>query len=221
MTPAAVADGERTGPHGGRVAAPRSVAADTQVSNFTGWRAAHCRRSGVGGCWRAWPAVARRFACSARSGRGASIREEVRPVSDVIMEMSMSLDGCIVGPATAKGAQQGAGLSLNDIQRRAAGEIARRRTDLVDLLLDLIHFDTTTRESIASPPREERALQHYLASRLGAAGLEVDLWEPSPADVVGHPMIAAGAQLAKGPPAACRRAPGPRWRPIAHVQRAC
>lgn len=86
-------------------------------------------------------------------------------------------------------------MSLNDIERRAVEEIARRTTDLVDLLLDLIHFDTTTRETITSPPREERALQHYLASRLGVAGLEVDLWEPSPADVLGHPMIAAGVQF--------------------------
>jgi len=64
-------------------------------------------------------------------------------------------------------------------EREVIGEIARRRDELVDLLVTLIGFDTR-----ALPPEggggEEAALQDYLRGRLAAAGLEVDVWEPEP-----------------------------------------
>jgi acetylornithine deacetylase len=56
--------------------------------------------------------------------------------------------------------------------------IAGRRDELVDLAASLIALDTTA--APGEPAREEVALQSLLAARLRDAGLEVDVWEPSP-----------------------------------------
>jgi acetylornithine deacetylase len=64
-----------------------------------------------------------------------------------------------------------------ELERRVTAEIARRRSELVDLLAVLVGFDTRAPDAHLGP-REEAALQAYLADRLGAAGMGVELWEP-------------------------------------------
>ena len=82
-------------------------------------------------------------------------------------------------------------MSLTELERRAAAEIERRADELVALTADLVGFDTTAR-SESDPPRDEAALQGYLAERLRDAGGEVDLWEPTPDDVAGSPLVPPG-----------------------------
>ncbi len=50
---------------------------------------------------------------------------------------------------------------------------------LIDLLRDLVAIDSTNPGLVPGGPGEE-ALVHYLARRLTAAGLDVDVWEPRP-----------------------------------------
>jgi acetylornithine deacetylase len=63
------------------------------------------------------------------------------------------------------------------LERRLADEIADRRDAVVDLLAALVAFDTRA-PGPDLEPRDEAALQAYLAERLRAAGLDVDVWEP-------------------------------------------
>jgi acetylornithine deacetylase len=65
-------------------------------------------------------------------------------------------------------------------ERHVVDEIARRRVDLVDLAAALVGFDTRA-PAPDFAPREEAALQAYLADRLRAAGLQVEVWEPDTA----------------------------------------
>jgi len=69
--------------------------------------------------------------------------------------------------------------------------IASRRDDLVALTTELIGFDTTARK-VEDPPRQEVALQEHLGARLRSAGAEVEIWEPDPADLAGHPLLPDG-----------------------------
>jgi acetylornithine deacetylase len=78
------------------------------------------------------------------------------------------------------------------LERRIAAEIGRRGEALVDLLASLIAFDTRA-PGPDLVPRDEAALQAYLADRLRAAGLTVDVWEP---DVAALP--ATGHQIPPG-----------------------
>jgi acetylornithine deacetylase len=80
----------------------------------------------------------------------------------------------------------------------AMGRVAERRDALVDLASQLITFDTTARD-VGDPPREEAALQSLLARRLGAAGAEVELWEPDPATLAGSRQIPTGWDFAGRP----------------------
>ncbi len=97
------------------------------------------------------------------------------------------------------------GADLLSADERALVEgIASRREDLVALLRQLIGFDTTSRDDPAAPAREEAALQRVLADRLRTAGAEVDLWEPAPGDVAGHPLSVAGIDFAGRPQLAAR-----------------
>jgi len=68
------------------------------------------------------------------------------------------------------------------LERRIAEEIERRRDALVELLAALIAFDTRA-PGPDLEPREEAALQAYVADRLRMAGLDVDVWEPEAADL--------------------------------------
>ncbi len=77
-------------------------------------------------------------------------------------------------------------------ERALVDEVAARRDEVVALACELIGFDTTSRATAAQPARDEAALQAALAERLRAAGAEVDVWEPAPEDVEGHPLSVAG-----------------------------
>jgi acetylornithine deacetylase len=72
-------------------------------------------------------------------------------------------------------------VSLAPLERRVCDEIDRRSAELLDLLAALIAFDTRA-PGPDLVPRDEAALQGYLAERLRAAGLDVDVWEPNPAE---------------------------------------
>ena len=84
--------------------------------------------------------------------------------------------------------------------------IAARRDELVALASDLIAFDTTAR-SVDDPPRDEAALQDYLAQRLAAAGAETELWEPQATDLAGRALIPPGLTF-EGRPQLIARFPG-------------
>ena len=70
------------------------------------------------------------------------------------------------------------GLTIDE--RAVCEAIASRGEELVALASTLIAFDTTARNP-GDPPREEAALQGFLAERLTAAGAEVDVFEPDAA----------------------------------------
>src|SRR5215218_8407946 len=82
--------------------------------------------------------------------------------------------------------------SLDADEQRLVDSIAARSDEIVALLCDLIAFDTTSRAAPDSPARDEAALQAFLAERLRGAGAEVDVWEPAPEEVAGHPLCPAG-----------------------------
>lgn len=67
--------------------------------------------------------------------------------------------------------------SVTELERSVADEIDRRRDALRELLADLIRFDTRVPDPDFAP-REEAALQGYVAGRLRAVALDVDVWEP-------------------------------------------
>lgn len=46
-----------------------------------------------------------------------------------------------------------------EAERRVIDEIARRRDELIDLITDLVGFNTTTRAYDTEPARDEAALQ--------------------------------------------------------------
>jgi acetylornithine deacetylase len=72
--------------------------------------------------------------------------------------------------------------ALTPLERRVAGEVARRRDDLTGLLCDLVAFDTRAPDRDYAP-RDEARLQEYVAARMRAAGLAVRVWEPQPSDL--------------------------------------
>lgn len=76
--------------------------------------------------------------------------------------------------------------------------VAQREDQLVGLLTALIGFDTITHTPGAAP-RQEAALQHFLAERLAARGAAVSVAEPDPALVAGHPVIPDGFTFAGRP----------------------
>ena len=53
-------------------------------------------------------------------------------------------------------------MALGDGERRICDAVAERRDELVALASELIGFDTTAR-TVGEPPRQEVALQEYLA----------------------------------------------------------
>ena len=99
---------------------------------------------------------------------------------------------------------QETGATLEPDDRVLVDAVAERRDDLVALACELIGYDTTSRSEPGAPAREEAALQGALAERLRACGAEVDLWEPAPADVAGHPLSVAGLGFAGRPQLAAR-----------------
>jgi acetylornithine deacetylase len=97
--------------------------------------------------------------------------------------------------------------TLDADERALADRIAARRDDLVALACELVRFDTTSRDRPDEPARDEAALQALLADRLRAHGAEVDLWEPAPEDVAGHPLSIPGIRF-EGRPQLAARLPG-------------
>ncbi len=87
---------------------------------------------------------------------------------------------------------------MDETEQRVCDEIARREGDLVELLRDLVRFDTTS-HAPGDAPREEAALQGLLAARLRAVGATVDVWEPDVSALAGHPMMPAGFSFAGRP----------------------
>ena len=99
--------------------------------------------------------------------------------------------------------------ALEPDEQRLVDLVAARSDELVALLCDLIGFDTTSRSDPAAPARDEPALQQHLAARLRSAGAEVEVWEPSPADVADHPLCPAGGIGFEGRPQLAARFRGP------------
>jgi acetylornithine deacetylase len=92
-----------------------------------------------------------------------------------------------------------------DVDERTLAEaVAERRDDIVALACQLIGYDTTSRSDPGAPARAEAPLQAALADRLAACGAEVDLWEPAPEDVAGHPLSVEGIGFAGRPQLAAR-----------------
>ena len=97
-------------------------------------------------------------------------------------------------------------MALSDREREITEEIERRRDELVELASALIGFDTTARNP-EDPPRDEAALQSYLAERLRTAGAEVEVWEPSREELAGKPLVPPGLGF-EGRPQLVARFPG-------------
>ena len=92
---------------------------------------------------------------------------------------------------------------LDGREQRVVEAVAAGRDELVDLLSDLIGFDTTAR-ALGDPARDEAALQQHLGHRLGAAGAEVDIWEPAPGELPPGPQIPDGLEFHGRPQLAAR-----------------
>jgi acetylornithine deacetylase len=89
--------------------------------------------------------------------------------------------------------------TLDADEQALVDRVAARRDDLVALACALIAFDTTSRSETDDPARDEVALQRLLADRLRARGAEIDLWEPEPGDVAGHPLSIDGIAFSGRP----------------------
>jgi acetylornithine deacetylase len=70
------------------------------------------------------------------------------------------------------------GAGLGPLERRVTGEIERRRDELVELLRELVAFDTRAPDH-EHDARDEAALQDLVADRMRASGLDVRVWEPA------------------------------------------
>jgi len=66
---------------------------------------------------------------------------------------------------------------LTALEERVVEEVAGREEELTGLLVDLVAFDTRAPDADYAP-RDEAALQAYVASRMRSAGLAVRVWEP-------------------------------------------
>ena len=93
---------------------------------------------------------------------------------------------------------------LDGAEQDLVDRVAARRDDIVALACELIAFDTTSRSGVDDPARDEVALQTLLAERLRARGASIDLWEPEPGDVAGHPLSIDGIGFAGRPQLAAR-----------------
>ena len=66
---------------------------------------------------------------------------------------------------------------LTALEERVVEEVAGREEELTGLLVDLVAFDTRAPDADYAP-RDEAALQAYVAGRMRSAGLAVRVWEP-------------------------------------------
>ena len=97
-------------------------------------------------------------------------------------------------------------MALTDLEQEIVAAIEARRDDLVALTSELVGFDTTAR-TVGEPARDEVALQEHLGARLGAAGADVEIWEPDPAELAGEPLVPKGLDF-DGRPQLVARFPG-------------
>jgi acetylornithine deacetylase len=90
---------------------------------------------------------------------------------------------------------------LSGAEEKLVELVREGRGELVDLVAELVAFDTTARK-VGDPPHDEARLQQTLAARLRGIGAEVDVWEPDPTgrgnrfvpddlDFKGRPQLAA------------------------------
>ncbi len=97
-------------------------------------------------------------------------------------------------------------MALSPLEAEVVAEIAAREDDLVALVSTLVGFDTTAR-GVDDPARQEVELQEYLRDRLAAVGAEVELFEPDPDTLAGHPLYPPGLGFS-GRPQLVARLPG-------------
>jgi acetylornithine deacetylase len=95
---------------------------------------------------------------------------------------------------------------LSDAERAVCAAIEDRGAELIDLASTLIGFDTTARQ-VGDAPRQEAALQQFLADRLGSVGADLDLWEPDATELAGKPLVPPGLDFT-GRPQLIARLPG-------------
>ena len=108
-------------------------------------------------------------------------------------------------------------MPLTDVERSVCEAIETRGDHLVSLATTLIAFDTTAR-NVGDPPRDEAALQEYLAELLRESGASTDLWEPDGDAMAGKPLVPPGLDFVGRPQLIARQA-GSGRRPVAAVQR--
>jgi acetylornithine deacetylase len=89
---------------------------------------------------------------------------------------------------------------LSSDEQALVDSIAARRDELSELACRLIRFRTPSRGSATVPAGDEAALQEHLAARLRSSGADVEVWEPSPDDVAGHPLSIQGGIAFEGRP---------------------
>ena len=89
-------------------------------------------------------------------------------------------------------------MGLTDLERSVCVQIERGRDQLVAIASALVDFDTTARNP-GDPPRQEAALQEYLAARLQAIGADIDLFEPNADAMQGKPLVPPGLDFAGRP----------------------
>jgi acetylornithine deacetylase len=95
-------------------------------------------------------------------------------------------------------------MALTDKEQHVCDAIADGADRLVELASALIAFDTTARNP-GDPPRQETALQEYLAARAHACGAEIDLFEPDADAMDGRPLVPPGLDFAGRPQLIARR----------------
>ena len=89
-------------------------------------------------------------------------------------------------------------MALSELERSVTDVIGQRGDELVALASSLIALDTTAR-NVGDPPRREADVQRLLADRQADAGAEIDLFEPTEAEMSGRPLVPEGLDFVGRP----------------------
>jgi acetylornithine deacetylase len=89
-------------------------------------------------------------------------------------------------------------MALSALERDVTDTIAARVDELIALAASLVALDTTARD-VGDPPRQEAELQRLLADRQADAGAEIDLFEPTDAELDGRPLVPEGLDFVGRP----------------------
>jgi acetylornithine deacetylase len=89
-------------------------------------------------------------------------------------------------------------MALSALERDVTETIAARGDELIALAASLVSLDTTAR-NVGDPPRHEAELQGLLADRQAEVGAEIDLFEPTEAELTGRPLVPEGLDFAGRP----------------------